>query len=352
MAALEPPLVRAPAFGPGDWLNTDGPLTLEALRGRVTLVDFWEYTCVNCIRTLPYLVAWHARYAALGLTVIGVHAPEFPFGREAAQVRAALNEFGIRYPVLLDNAYQTWDAYANRYWPSKYLIDAQGYIRYRNAGEGYYHETERAIGALLREINPDLDLPDPLPLLRPEDEPGAVCYRPTPELHAGYARGSLGNPEGYAAGGAVLYRLPRQRALNYFYVEGAWQAGEAYLAYVGAGVGSVVLPYEAAEVNAVLSPNADPVERALHPEAVAEIEVWQDGAPIAELNAGRDVTLTSPPRVRLSRPRMVNLVRNPGFERHELTLRVHTRGTALYAFTFGGCVAPPGAPARKTYIAT
>ncbi len=352
MPDLEPPIIRAPAFGPGDWLNTDHPLDLGALRGRVVLVDFWDYSCVNCVRTLPYLTAWHERYAPLGLTIVGVHAPEFAFGREARAIRAALEEFGVRYPVLLDNDYRTWDAYANRYWPSKYLIDARGYIRYHNHGEGYYHETERAIGALLREINPSLNLPDPLPLLRPEDAPGAVCYRPTPELYAGYARGSLGNPEGYASGGAVLYMLPARRTVGNFYVEGAWLSGEDYLAYVGAEVGSVVLPYEAAEVNAVLSPNADVVERTLHPDSVAEAEVWHDGAPVSALNAGRDVVFAPAPVGRRARPLMVNLICNPGCERHELTLRVRTRGVALYAFTFSGCVAPPGALDRPTYIAT
>ncbi|GAB4458444.1 MAG: hypothetical protein Kow00120_26990 [Anaerolineae bacterium] len=352
MTILDPPIVRAPAFGPGDWLNTEHPLTIATLRGRVTLVDFWDYSCVNCVRTLPYLTAWHERYARLGLTIVGVHAPEFPFGREARAVRAAMDEFGIRYPVLLDNDYQTWDAYANQYWPAKYLIDARGYIRYRNHGEGYYHETERAIGALLREISPDLDLPDPLPLLRPEDAPGAVCYRPTPELHAGYLRGSLGNQEGYAAGATALYTLPEAREMDHFYVEGAWRAGETYMAYVGAETGSVVVRYAAAEVNAVLSPNADAVERALHPDAVAEVEVWQDGAPLTRDSAGRDVTFTPMPIVRVTRPRMVNLVRNPGFARHELTLRVRTPGLALYAFSFSGCAAAPGATDARTYIAT
>jgi thiol-disulfide isomerase/thioredoxin len=140
-------VVRAPEFGRGLWLNVDHPLTLASLRGRVVLVDIWEYSCINCLRTLPYLREWHRRYADLGLTIIGVHAPEFPFGRERQQLEMAVRELDIPYPVLMDNDFQTWDAYANRFWPAKYLIDSKGYLRFQSYGEGGYAEFERAIAA-------------------------------------------------------------------------------------------------------------------------------------------------------------------------------------------------------------
>ncbi len=134
----------------GPWLNSS-PLTLSALRGKVVLVDFWTYACINCIRTLPYLNTWHALYQTQGLAVVGVHTPEFPFERETRNVATAVRRLDIRFPVAQDNRYATWAAYANQYWPATYLIDRKGRIRYKHVGEGQYQETERAIRQLLAE---------------------------------------------------------------------------------------------------------------------------------------------------------------------------------------------------------
>ncbi|RMF77846.1 MAG: hypothetical protein D6737_16505 [Chloroflexi bacterium] len=327
--------LRAPEFGRGEWLNVDRPLTMRGLRGSAVLVDIWEYSCVNCLRTLPYIREWHNRYADKGLTIIGVHTPEFAFGRERQQIEQAIDEFEIPYPVLMDNDYQTWDAFANRFWPAKYLIDHDGYIRYQSHGEGGYGAFEQAIQAVLREKDSTLDLPPIMQPFRDEDRPGAVCYRPTPELHGGLVHGALGNPEGYARGAPMLYRMPDKRPPHAFYVSGAWQAGSHFIEYQGQSAAFVNLPYEAVEVNAVLTPHVQTVERMLNPEPVA-VEVWQDEQPLDETIRGLDVTPDG--RVIVDRPRMYNLVRNLGFEQHELTLRVHTRGFAMYAFSFTGCV--------------
>lgn len=330
---LQPRRLHAPEFAKGDWLNTH-PLTMMALRGRVVLIDIWEYSCVNCLRTLPYIREWHQRYHQW-LTIIGVHTPEFPFGRERTQIEMAGRDLDIRYPVYMDNAFQMWEAYANRYWPAKYLIDQHGYIRYSSRGEGGYGDFEQAIQAVLREQDVNLELPPLMLPLRDEDRPGAVCYRPTPELHAGLDRGALGNPEGYARGLPMMYMMPEQRRPGALYVSGAWQAGEQYLAYQGQTEAVIRVPYEAVEVNAVLSPQVELIERILHPEAVP-VEIWQDDAPLNEATRGLDVTADG--RLLVDRPRMFNLIRNAGFEQHELTLRLKTRGLALYAFSFTGCV--------------
>lgn len=327
--------VRAPEFRHGLWLNVDHPLTLANLRGQAVLIDMWEYSCINCLRTLPYLQEWYRRYTGLGLTIIGVHSPEFPFGRERQQLEMAVRELDISYPVLMDNDFQTWDAYANRFWPSKYLIDAKGYIRFQSHGEGGYSEFERAIQEVLLEINPDLELPLVMQPIREEDRLGAVCYRPTPELHAGLDRGALGNPEGYAGGVPIVYRMPERRMRGAFYVSGAWQAGQQYITYQGQTEGTVNIPYEALEVNAVISPHVETVERMLNPDLIS-VEIWQDGRPLHDAQRGADVTGDG--RILVDRPRMYNLIRNPGFEEHELTLRVKSRGLALYAFSFTGCV--------------
>jgi thiol-disulfide isomerase/thioredoxin len=185
---LEPKLVHAPEIA-GCRLSGEAP---SVLRGRAALIDFWDYSCVNCIRTLPYLCEWHRRYAAMGLVVLGIHAPEFRFAREAEAVSHAVREFGIEYGVLLDNDLQLWQRFANRCWPAEYLVDGEGYRHY---GEGRYRETEVAIQALLREIDPEVNLPPLLEPLRAVDDEsvGRACPRPTGELCLGHARGRVGN---------------------------------------------------------------------------------------------------------------------------------------------------------------
>jgi hypothetical protein len=282
-----------------------------------------------------------------GLTIVGVHCPEFRFARDRRQVEAAVRRLGIAWPVVLDNDFQTWQAFANRYWPCKYLIDTRAYIRYQKSGEGGYTQTDEAIQALLREANPAVDLPRPMGALRDEDQPGAVCFRTTPELHAGYDRGALGNPEGYGVrargeGLPVIYRRPRERQDGYFYAEGTWQAGPEHLAFVGRE-GALHLPYHAASVNAVLSPSADPVELMLELKPAAVVEVTQDGAPLPAAWAGEDVYYEGGRSlVRVDAPRMYALARNPDARPHELRLGVAGPGLALYAFTFTTCVVPSG----------
>lgn len=348
---LEPQFVRMPDFGPGRWLNTPNPLTKGKLRGRVVLVDFWDYSCLNCIKTLPYLRNWFERYQEKGLTIIGVHSPEFNFAKGQKHVEAAIERLDIRYPVLLDNDFQTWDRYANHAWPTKYLVDHQGYIRYMRRGEGYYLETEKAIQALLQARDPAVNLPDPLPPLREEDAPGAVCYRPTPELHAGYRGGglfggTLGNPEGYITGSVMAYIMPDQedRLEGQFYLSGFWNAEPESVSFAGQDGGKVIVPYQAAGVNAVLAPSSDPVEMMLDllPEDLEPlVEIRQDGRPLDPVRAGADVKLgdEGTSTVMVTRPRMYELVTNPDFESHELVLTFRANGLALYSFTFLTCLA-------------
>lgn len=350
--------VRAPQFGSGEWLNIEGPLTREALRGQVVLVDFWDYTCINCIRTLPYVRAWHERYHDKGLITIGVHAPEFAFARSRRQIEMALDEFGLAYPILLDNNYETWERFANCYWPAKYLIDETGYIRYMQHGEGHYQTTERAIQTLLTERDREVELLPLLEPLRAEDTQGAICYRPTPELYTGLRHGALGNPEGYASGVPVIYRMPLnpQRENNAFYAEGIWQAEESYFAFAGQDNGRLLLPYQATGVNAVLSPSGDPLEVMLDlkQDKQTVIELRQDGKALARDVAGSDVVFEADGAgvVYVTRPRMYQLVQSSSFADHELELIFHANGLAVFAFTFTSCVAAQGATSqRPTFVA-
>lgn len=164
------------------WVNSE-PLTIASLRGKVALVDFWTYSCVNCIHTLPYLKDWHGKYASRGLVIVGVHTPEFEFEKDINNVRVAVQKYGITWPVALDNDYATWRAYANRYWPHKYLADGKGRLRYHHIGEGGYIETEQWIRKLLTESGYNVsDIP-----LGSEENPTALAASITRELYAGSA---------------------------------------------------------------------------------------------------------------------------------------------------------------------
>jgi cytochrome c biogenesis protein CcdA/thiol-disulfide isomerase/thioredoxin len=217
------------------WLNTPGgkPLTLAALRGKVVLVDFWTYSCINCVRTLPYLRSWDARYRAKGLVIVGVHTPEFAFEHELPNVRAAVRDDGIRYPIAVDNAYGTWQAYGNQYWPAHYLIDRTGHVREVHFGEGQYAETERDIQQLLgdsqslvsshvRAIVPSLDTG-------------------TPETYLGSERGTYAQK--IVKGAMFRYKAPGSASPNEVALEGEWKVGAQYLT-AGPGA-SIHLRYQA-----------------------------------------------------------------------------------------------------------
>ena len=323
--------VRAPEF-PNDvtWLQ-GGPLTMHDLRGRPVLVDFWDYTCINCLRTIPYLKEWYRRYSAQGLMIIGVHSPEFAFARERGYVGRAVEDLGIEYPVVLDNSYAIWDAYANRYWPAKYLVDKDGYVRAYHFGEGAYAEVEGQLQTLIKEASPEADLPEVMPALRGEDEPGAVCYRGTPELYLGYGRGRIGNSDVWPDKPARYTEELTERD-GYAYLAGEWLLGKESLSRPeGAGSSSALyLRYSAKEVNLVVYPPRQPP---------GKIELSQDGHPLHEEDAGDDMRFEDGRSlVLIEEPRMYMLVNNREFGTHDLSLSTPSDGIGLYAFTFVTCV--------------
>ena len=336
MSPLQPKLVHAPEIGP-QWLNSP-PLSLRALRGRAVLVDFWDYTCVNCIRTLPYLNEWHRRYQPLGLTILGVHAPEFYFASVPELVTLALRDFGIEYPVMLDNDYSAWQAFANKYWPSKYLIDGEGYLRYTAFGEGHYGETEAAIQAVLRELDPRVHLPPLMEPVRDMDRPGviAACPRLTPELYLGYARGRIANPEGLQEDRVHEYRAGAGPAEDRVELAGAWESRRDSLEAKDAA--RMLVPYAAAEVNAVLAASAE--------DPVARLEIRENGRPLEPEARGGDVREDAAGTfVSVDRPRMYSLVRRGRFARGVLELSTTAKDLAFFAFTYVSC--PPGTPVAR-----
>lgn len=240
------------------WLNTpDGEgLDLAALRGQVVLVDFWAYSCINCQRSIPHVVAWDETYADAGLQVIGIHSPEYAFERDAANVAAGIRDFGIGYPVALDNDLSTWTNYRNRYWPAHYLIDAEGTVRHISFGEGNYAATEKMIRELLQDADPDATLPAATDVADVTPEAGAT----TRETFLGSAKDVNYGGEGAYRAGAGSFEFPMDQADDTFALQGEWQIETQFAAPAGEGA-AVRLDYRASEVRMVLAGSGDIVVR-------------------------------------------------------------------------------------------
>ena len=313
-----PDLGTAPDFtGNQRWWGTPGgrPLTLAGLRGRVVLVDFWTYTCINCIRTLPALRAWHERYARAGLTIVGVHSPEFGFEKDAGNVSAAIRRNRLRYAVAQDNDLATWNAWGNQYWPAKYLVDADGQVRYTHFGEGDYDKTEAAIRSLLRERGDTA-------LTRRDGDPVTArpARRASPETYLGTDRATGYLPGNEPQAGTHRYPAASAPPLNAFALSGTWTTdGEHATAGAGARIRATV---QGKDVYLVLSPP---------PGDAGDVQVRVGGRPVSAALAGADVR---DGRVRVTRQRLYHLVHAASVRRHELELRVGP-GVSGYAFTFG-----------------
>lgn len=311
------------------YINSE-PITLADLRGRVVLVDFWTYSCINCIRTIPYLNAWNEKYADDGLVIVGVHTPEFEFEKDYNNVKGAVERFGINYPVAQDNEKQTWNAYENRYWPRKYLIDSEGYIRYDHIGEGAYAETEKVIQSLLAErtehsgggVNVTIDQS----ISNPESAQSVNFGRiNTPELYFGYqyAREPLGNSEGYKPDQIVKYMIPDDTnniAPNRIYLAGEWKNNADHME-LQSEVGQIVLSYSAKAVNIVAGGSGNLrilVDNNSHPD---------------DKSMGTDVSEDS--TVKIDGQRLYNVVMHEEYGDHQIAIDVVGRGFQIYTFTFG-----------------
>jgi cytochrome c biogenesis protein CcdA/thiol-disulfide isomerase/thioredoxin len=297
-----------------DWFNTPGdkPLTMKGLRGKVVLIDFWTYSCINCIRTLPYLNAWNKRYAKDGLVIIGVHTPEFPFEREASNVEEAIKTDGIEYPVVQDNEMQTWNAYENLYWPAEYYVDSKGNVRYADFGEGEYGKKEEVIRELLAEAGhpPGKELSGAHGMAA---EPTVT----TPESYLGSCRAEDFN-NGLIKPGRQTFTLkaPGENELSY---GGEWKV-EEYPVTAGKGA-RLDLNFGARRVYLVLGSPGKP----------RRMKVLLDGKPIAAADDGTDVHNGY---VTVTNERLYNLVELPKVEHHTLEL-IPEEGVQGYAFTFG-----------------
>jgi thiol-disulfide isomerase/thioredoxin len=317
---------RLPGFeGATGWLNSE-PLTPDGLRGKVVLVDFWTYTCINWLRTLGYVRAWHEKYKEQGLVVIGVHTPEFPFEHDPDNVRWSAQNLRVEYPIALDPDYAVWRAFANNYWPAVYIADAEGRIRHNHFGEGGYEECEMAIQMLLREAGRE-DVPEDLVSVADEGFEAQADWRSlgSPETYLGYEqaqnfvstdRADFDEPHDFG----VPDRLER----NQWALSGNWTLGPGASTLQRAD-GSIVFRFHARDVNLVLGPR----ERGTS----VPFRVLVDGAPPGDAH-GLDVDAEGSGTV--EQQRLYQLVREPGAivdRTFEITFLAP--GVEAYAFTFG-----------------
>ncbi len=308
-----------------NWINSE-PLKIEELKGKVVLVDFWTYTCINCIRTLPYLKEWDKKYRDKGLVIVGVHTPEFEFEKKYENVLKAVNEYQLKYPVAQDNAYATWSAYQNRYWPHKFLIDIDGYIRYDHIGEGAYEETEKMIQQLLNErmerlnkkngvnksITKTLEIPE-------------FQKIGTPEIYFGYQfdRGNLGY-DGLKPDAIADFKIPSNPYKNYVYLSGKWKYNTDNMELISDD-GEIFLIFEAKKVNIVTGSDAS-----------SDAYIYLDNDKLNEKNKGDDVVLVGNSSIaKVKEFKLYNVVSAENYDTHVINMIVEGKGFKIYTFTFG-----------------
>ncbi|MBV8488930.1 MAG: redoxin domain-containing protein [Candidatus Eremiobacteraeota bacterium] len=340
-ATADQPDVAKGFEGASAWLN-GGPPTATNLQGKVVLVDFWEYTCINCLRTLPYLREWYRRYKDDGLVILGIHTPEFAFSGEQQNVAAAAQHLGVTWPIALDDNHTIWDRFHTDRWPTELLFDSGAHLVDRTVGEGDYRKTEKAIQTALLAMNPKLHMPPVMELLPQDsyDKPGAVCYLQTPETYVGPWHGTqIANAPSPALGetsgmGADNYYADPGR--NYqdgaIYLQGSWTPSKDGQAMVDQGGGYLTMRYHAIEVMTVMRPQSGSVR----------VGVTQDGKPIPKDDAGADVKYDASGNsyVDVDQARAYHIVENAKFGTHDLRLTPSGNGLGIYSFAFESCEKP------------
>ena len=318
---------EVPSFaGATLWLNSP-PLNAEALRGKVVAVDFWTYSCINCLRALPYVESWYQKYKDHGLVLIGVHAPEFAFEKDSANVRRAVADLKITYPVALDNDYAIWQAFNNQYWPATYFVDASGRVRAHHFGEGNYDESEQIIRKLLTEAG-QKDLPPPgmgQPNLVGVQAPPDEAHDQSPETYVGYRRAdNFASSGGFVQDQVHAYAVPAALKLNQWALGGSWNV-DPEKAVLNAGGGKIEFRFYARDLHLVLGPGSDgkPVR----------FRVRLDGA-APGANHGADTDSSG--NGTIDQQRLYQLIRQSGdIGEHVFSIEFLDSGVQAYSFTFG-----------------
>jgi thiol-disulfide isomerase/thioredoxin len=321
----QPPAAMPELNGAVGWLNS-GPLTAKSLRGKVVLVNFWTYTCINSLRPMPYLKSWAAKYKDAGLVVIGVHTPEFSFEHERPNVEWATRTFNIGFPVAIDSDYNVWQAFHNEAWPAQYIVDGKGEIRHRHYGEGEYVEMERVIQKLLKENGAANVAEDTVSVSGAGAEAAPSNDERTPETYVGYRQAeNFASPEKVARDSRRTYTAPASPSLNQWGLVGSWNVGPE-AAVLQAGPGKVVFRFHSRDLHLILAPTKDgkPVR----------FKVTLDGVAPGD-NNGVDTGADGNGEIR--EPRMYQLIRQKGFPIRDRTFEIEflEPGAQVLDFTFG-----------------
>jgi thiol-disulfide isomerase/thioredoxin len=328
--AQEPPSIIGSSplhglSGATGWINSK-PLTAKQLKGKVVLVDFWDYSCINCIRAIPYIRAWAEKYKDSGLVVIGVHTPEFDVEKQLPNVQKAVQKFGITYPVALDSDYQIWNAFHNQYWPAHYFIDAKGKVRYEHFGEGQYDQSERWIQELLKEANAK-PMPASSESIQGQGIQAAADTNDvrSPETYIGYARAErFASPGGIRQDGEQLYTEPNHLRLNEWGLVGKWLDHKQVAVLKSAG-GKIIFRFHARDLHLVLGPSND--GKPVH------FRVSIDGQAPGE-NHGVDTDAEGNGIV--TDHRLYQMVRQKGsITDHTFVIEFQEPGVQAFSFTFG-----------------
>jgi thiol-disulfide isomerase/thioredoxin len=349
--------VKGPEFAQiSGYINTpnNSPITLSSLKGKVVLVDFWTYSCINCIRTIPHLNDWNQKYADKGLVIVGVHSPEFEFEKNYDNVKAAVQRFGITYPVILDSDHGTWNAYGNQYWPRDYLIDSQGYIRDNHIGEGGYDQTEKAIQSLLAERASQMGMKEISFNTKPTQiKPGSLQsvdlnQSTTPEIYLGYskARAPIGNPEGFRPDQTVSYSIPSNTNFqpSIVYLQGYWKNNPDNME-LQSDTGRIALIYYAKSASIVAGGKGGGIVSNDNDKA-ATVAVGGGGAGHGQeataanstagtINNSRGEDLAADGSFRIDGQRLYNLSMHTDYNVHSVIIDIKGKGFQLYTFTFG-----------------
>ena len=327
------------------WINSE-PLTLEDLRGKVVLIDFWTYTCVSCLRTVPYLQRWNTKYANDGLVIVGVHSPAFEFEKDYSNVLKATQENGITWPVAQDNDFKTWDKWGNKFWPAKYLIDKDGTVQYSHFGEGRYDKTEIRIRELLIDAGADLSDNPLTPTGDQVEDPAFLDSgrsTTTRELFAGFVMAELGEyvqQSGFFknTGSVIELERPDKLKAGVIYFDGTWIAWPEHTRHAQNTTGyedTISLVYSARSVNTVLaSDSGEPYQ----------VLIKLDGEYLTEENKGSDVNISAIGESFLTvhQPRMYNIISEPDYsEDNTLTMSSNSDDFSIYSFTFGSYAEGP-----------
>ncbi|WP_166289999.1 redoxin family protein [Candidatus Nitrosotalea sp. FS] len=308
--------------GISGYINTTPEQLQAKIKDKVVLYDFWTYSCINCIRTFPYLKAWNDKYADKGLLIIGVHSPEFEFEKDINNVKMAAQKYGLTYPIVLDSDHMTWDAFSNRYWPAEYITDDLGHIRHTHFGEGEYDQTEKVIQQLLDQRAKRLGLNTIADQSLVNLQAHEFSLFETPELYFGYdfadGRNYFGNSEGFQPDKIVSYTIPADLQKDHFYLDGQWQNLHDSMK-LSSDNGKIVLPYTAQDVHIVAS------------GVGTGIQVLLDGKPVTSDDAGQDIKNGT---AIISEHRLYNIISSKQAGSHTVTIIGHP-GFEIYTFTFG-----------------